>query len=127
LIDPTTQPAPAPAVKGRWGKAASEPLEAEVPGATFKDLIIDVSELASVRRAAERAAELGPINVLVNNASVMATPYTRPGDGFELQLATGPHYRRLSPSRLPPVLPARFGPIDSVESSRHARPDQDRT
>ena len=34
------------------------------------------------------AAAYGPLHLLVNNAGVMATPYARTVDGFELQLAT---------------------------------------
>ena len=30
----------------------------------------------------------GPLHLLVNNAGVMATPYSRTADGFELQMAT---------------------------------------
>ncbi len=60
----------------------------EVPGAVLHPLAIDVSSLESVRRAAARAAEHGPLHLLVNNAGVMATPYERTPDGFELQMAT---------------------------------------
>lgn len=95
-------------------------LEKEVPGATFKDLIIDVSEMASVRRAAERATELGPIDVLVNNAGVMATPYTRTGDGFELQLATnhfGPFL--LTGLLLPQLVSSGAGRVIAIASQGH--------
>ncbi|WP_121254342.1 oxidoreductase [Nocardioides ferulae] len=60
----------------------------EVPSAELERLEVDLSELASVRRAAAQAASLGPIDVLVNNAGVMGTPYSRTVDGLELQLAT---------------------------------------
>ncbi len=60
----------------------------EVPDAVLHPLQIDVSDLESVRRAAARAAEHGPLHLLVNNAGVMATPYQRTPDGFELQMAT---------------------------------------
>jgi NAD(P)-dependent dehydrogenase (short-subunit alcohol dehydrogenase family) len=58
----------------------------EVPGATLHPLAVDVSDLASVRRAAGQVDE--PLHLLVNNAGVMATPYQRTADGLELQMAT---------------------------------------
>lgn len=63
-------------------------IEEAVPGARLHDLLVDLSEMSSVRRAADQARDLGPLDVLVNNAGVMAPPYTRTGDNFELTLAT---------------------------------------
>ena len=57
-----------------------------VPGAVLHPLAIDVSDLSSVRRAAGEVE--GPLDLLVNNAGVMATPYQRTADGLELQMAT---------------------------------------
>lgn len=59
---------------------------AEVPGAVLHPLSIDVSDLASVRRAAAQVE--GPLHLLVNNAGVMATPHQRTAEGLELQMAT---------------------------------------
>ena len=47
---------------------------------------LDLADLASVRAFAD--AWDGPIDVLVNNAGVMATPRRRTNDGFELQIGT---------------------------------------
>ncbi|MDQ6935206.1 MAG: oxidoreductase [Actinomycetota bacterium] len=66
----------------------AQQIAAAVPGAQLQCLLIDLSELASVRRAAKQAADFGELHLLVNNAGVMATPYRRTGDGFELQFAT---------------------------------------
>lgn len=63
-------------------------LQAAVPGARVRPLLVDLADQASVRRAADEAASHGPLHLLVNNAGVMATPHTRTVDGFELQLAT---------------------------------------
>ena len=54
------------------------------------DLVqVDLSDLDSVREGArEAAARLPRIDLLVNNAGVMATPLTRTAQGFELQLGT---------------------------------------
>ena len=58
----------------------------EVPGAALHPLAIDVSDLASVRRAASQVDQ--PLHLLINNAGVMATPHQRTADGLELQMAT---------------------------------------
>jgi NAD(P)-dependent dehydrogenase (short-subunit alcohol dehydrogenase family) len=47
---------------------------------------LDLADLASVREFAERAPER--IDLLVNNAGVMALPERRTADGFEMQLGT---------------------------------------
>jgi NAD(P)-dependent dehydrogenase (short-subunit alcohol dehydrogenase family) len=60
----------------------------QAPGATLHPLLLDLADLSSVRRAAEEAASLGPLSILVNNAGVMGTPYERTVDGFELQMGT---------------------------------------
>ena len=50
---------------------------------------LDVSDLASVRAFAEAALRDHPrIDVLINNAGIMATPRATSRDGFEMQLAT---------------------------------------
>lgn len=50
---------------------------------------LDLAELASVRRFAEAlAGERDRLELLVNNAGVMALPQRTTADGFELQLAT---------------------------------------
>ena len=46
---------------------------------------LDLSDLASV---AEFADATGEVDVLVNNAGVMAVPFARTADGFELQIGT---------------------------------------
>ncbi len=47
---------------------------------------LDLADLASVRAFADEWD--GPVDVLVNNAGVMATPERRTKDGFELQIGT---------------------------------------
>jgi NAD(P)-dependent dehydrogenase (short-subunit alcohol dehydrogenase family) len=48
---------------------------------------LDLASLASVGEAADEiAAAYGPVDLLINNAGVMMTPYQRTADGFELQL-----------------------------------------
>ena len=66
--------------------ATEADIRAQLPDATLERMVVDLADLSSVRRAA--AAVDGPLHLLVNNAGVMATPYHRTVDGFELQLAT---------------------------------------
>ncbi|WAL67246.1 oxidoreductase [Amycolatopsis cynarae] len=51
---------------------------------------LDLADLASVREAAAeiRATTGDALDLLMNNAGVMATPYRRTADGFELQFGT---------------------------------------
>lgn len=64
--------------------AKGESAAATLPGTT-NVARLDVSDLSSVRHFAETC---GDVDVLVNNAGVLGTPYTRSVDGHELQLAT---------------------------------------
>jgi NAD(P)-dependent dehydrogenase (short-subunit alcohol dehydrogenase family) len=61
---------------------------AELPDARLARLVVDVSDLDSVRSAAGRAEDLGPLHLLVNNAGVMAPAFARTREGFEVQMAT---------------------------------------
>ncbi|WP_439937449.1 oxidoreductase [Nocardia sp. N13] len=68
--------------------AAAEAITAQVPYAALESLVVDLSDLSSVRAAAEAAGALGPLHLLVNNAGIMATPFRRTVDGLESQMAT---------------------------------------
>ena len=67
-------------------EASIRVIEKEVPGAALQPLSIDVSDLSSIRRAVSQVD--GALDLLINNAGVMATPYERTADGLELQMAT---------------------------------------
>ena len=49
-------------------------------------ILLDLTDLESVKRAAARVDR--PFDVVVLNAGVMATPFTKTVDGFELQMGT---------------------------------------
>lgn len=93
---------------------------AAVPGALLHRAIVDLADLSSVRRAAAQVSELGPLDVLINNAGVMALPYARTVDGFELQLGTN----HLGPFLLTGLLLRRIvesgdGRVVTVASNAH--------
>jgi NAD(P)-dependent dehydrogenase (short-subunit alcohol dehydrogenase family) len=66
-------------------QAAMAKIRSAVPGADLVFLPCDQADLASVRRAADIAAQEPRIDVLLNNAGVMFPPLTRTAQGFELQ------------------------------------------
>lgn len=62
---------------------------AAVPGANVEVELLDLAGLQSVRDFAERFRERGePLDLLINNAGIMATPRGETADGFELQFGT---------------------------------------
>jgi NAD(P)-dependent dehydrogenase (short-subunit alcohol dehydrogenase family) len=59
------------------------------PSATVETISLDLADLASVRECAEKVnGNVERLDVLVNNAGVMALPFRRTADGFEMQLGT---------------------------------------
>jgi NAD(P)-dependent dehydrogenase (short-subunit alcohol dehydrogenase family) len=70
--------------------AAIRAIQAETPAADIRFLELDLSRQASVKAAAATLiAEGRPIDILINNAGVMAIPSRKvTEDGFEMQLAT---------------------------------------
>jgi NAD(P)-dependent dehydrogenase (short-subunit alcohol dehydrogenase family) len=72
------------------GEAASAKIVAKQPSAKVEMRILDVADLDSVRRfAAEFLREDKPLELLINNAGVMAIPERRTTpQGFEMQFGT---------------------------------------
>lgn len=69
--------------------AAGAEIRRAHPGADIEAVALDLSDLKSVEEAAaEVSARTEPLDVLVNNAGVMAPPRRATADGFELQLGT---------------------------------------
>lgn len=86
--------------------ARAEILE-QVPGAELELVPLDLASLASVEGAAETILAAHPrIELLINNAGVMATPEGRTADGFELQLGTNHIGHFVLTARLMPALAA---------------------
>jgi len=91
------------------GEAAAAQLTGEVAVRR-----LDLSDLASVR---EFAAGLdGPVDVLVNNAGIMAVPLSRTADGFESQIGTN-HLGHFALTNL--LLPRITDRVVTVSSYMH--------
>ncbi|MEV4868481.1 oxidoreductase [Streptomyces syringium] len=69
------------------GKAAEEQVRAEAPGADVVFAPLDLADLASVRAFAADLKD-DRLDLLINNAGVMALPQRRTVDGFEMQFGT---------------------------------------
>ncbi len=71
------------------GEAAVERIRGVVPDAQLAVRVLDLGSLASVRTfAAEFLVEHDRVDLLINNAGVMACPWATTADGFELQIGT---------------------------------------
>jgi NAD(P)-dependent dehydrogenase (short-subunit alcohol dehydrogenase family) len=73
---------------GRGERAADEIREA-APGTTVEIRCLDLAQLSSIRQFSEVFAERhGALDMLVNNAGVMALPRRLTADGFEMHIGT---------------------------------------
>jgi len=103
-------------------RAAKERIEKEVSGAAVEIAALDLSNLQSVRGFAKQILEHGrPLDVLVNNAAVMAMPTRQMTvDGFEAQFGTNHlgHFA-LTGLLLPALLSAKAARVVTVSSIAH--------
>ncbi|UCM86629.1 oxidoreductase [Streptomyces marincola] len=117
---------------------AAEAVRAATPGARADTLVLDLSDLSSVRDAATRVAETETVDLLLNNAGVMNLPERRTTrDGFEMTVGTNhlghfafdaqvwPAVRRSSAPRVVTVSAAaarwRMGGLDDLMSEKGYR------
>jgi NAD(P)-dependent dehydrogenase (short-subunit alcohol dehydrogenase family) len=71
------------------GEAAVRSIVQETPDAKAELLPLDLSSLASVHRfAGEFSERYDRLDMLINNAGIMMTPFGKTADGFELQFGT---------------------------------------
>jgi len=101
--------------------AARHSILADAPAAEVSLVDLDLSSLASVAEAAvDFGGRFGRLDLLVNNAGVMATPYQRTVDGFELQFATN-HlgHVALTAHLLPVLLATATSRVVNVSSLAH--------
>jgi NAD(P)-dependent dehydrogenase (short-subunit alcohol dehydrogenase family) len=98
--------------------AALDRLLALEPDVDVEVRSLDLSDLASVRTFADGVAE--PLHLLINNAGLMAIPYQRTADGFEMQLGTNHLGHFALTGRLLPNLLAQSQPrVVTVSSDAH--------
>jgi protochlorophyllide reductase len=103
------------------GEAARSDVTTSATGPAPEVVPLDLADLGSVREAAQSVAgAVERLDVLVNNAGVMAMPLRRTADGFELQFATNHlgHYA-LTGLLLPALLRAKGPRVVTVSSNGH--------
>ncbi|KAL8139750.1 hypothetical protein V2J09_005771 [Rumex salicifolius] len=71
------------------GGEIKEKIVKEIPNARIDTMELDLTSMASVRKfASDYKSSKLPLNLLINNAGVMATPFSLSSDGIEIQFAT---------------------------------------
>ena len=106
--------------QGKLDGALAE-LKAAVPGGEFDTSILDLADLASVRSGADDIlSRCSRIDLLINNAGVMACPLMRTADGFEMQFGTNHLGHFLLTARLmPALLAADSARVVNLSSAGH--------
>lgn len=104
------------------GKTALEQIKTEAPNAKLVLMQLDLGSLAAVRRFAEEVhAKYDHLDLLINNAGIMAPPYSKTEDGFETQIGVNhlAHFA-LTALLLDLVLAAENSRIVNVSSQAHS-------
>lgn len=102
-------------------ESAARAIRQETPDASLESIRLDLADLASVRACAEETTSRhSRIDILCNNAGVMALPYRVTADGFEMQIGTN-HYGHfaLTGLLLEPLLAAPSPRVVTVSSNAH--------
>lgn len=103
------------------GEEAAAPLRAGLKGGALEVMALDLSSLASVAAFAKELAGRCPrVDVLMNNAGVMAIPFRKTADGFEMQFGTNHlgHFA-LTAQVLPLLEAGPGGRVVNVASNAH--------
>ncbi|HUO48246.1 MAG TPA: SDR family NAD(P)-dependent oxidoreductase [Acidimicrobiales bacterium] len=100
---------------------------AMVPGADLQAGVADLGDLSSIRAFADTyLAGHDTVDVLINNAGVMACPFGRTADGFETQFGTNHLGHFLLTALLYPAIARGDGPrVVTLTSAGHSRADVD--
>jgi NAD(P)-dependent dehydrogenase (short-subunit alcohol dehydrogenase family) len=97
-------------------------LREEVPGVRVDVIALDLASLSDAKRAAgEIATGYDRVDILINNAGIMAPPRSSTEDGFELQIGTNHLGHFAWTATLWPLLKASDARIVTVSSLMHAR------
>src|SRR6266404_1467005 len=105
----------------RKGQSAIEKISREVPDAKVKYESLDLASLASIADFAQRMHSRKALDLLINNAGVMALPRRQStADGFEMQFGTNYLGHFALTARLMPLLRRASGPrVVNVSSLAH--------
>jgi NAD(P)-dependent dehydrogenase (short-subunit alcohol dehydrogenase family) len=105
----------------RKGQSALDKISREVIGARIRYEHLDLASLASITDFAQRMQFREPLDLLINNAGVMALPRRQTtSDGFEMQFGTNYLGHFALTARLMPLLRRSSGPrVVSVSSLAH--------
>ena len=105
----------------RKGQSALDKISREVIGARIRYEHLDLASLASIADFAQRMQVRQPLDLLINNAGVMALPRRQTtADGFEMQFGTNYLGHFALTARLMPLLRRSSGPrVVSVSSLAH--------
>lgn len=70
-------------------EAAIAEIKGAVPNANITYLPLDLASLPSVKKAADEfKSRSDQLDILINNAGIMATPYEKTKEGYEIQFGT---------------------------------------
>jgi NAD(P)-dependent dehydrogenase (short-subunit alcohol dehydrogenase family) len=100
---------------------ATASIRQALPDASVEVVALDLASLASVRGAADAiASRHATVDILINNAGVMALPERQTADGFEMQFGVDHlgHYA-LTALLLPSLLAASAARVVTVTSTAH--------
>jgi len=93
--------------------------DAAAHGGSFELLEVDLGSLKSVRAAADKLVARGePLDIIIANAGVMATPFGHTADGFETQFGTNHLGHFVFVNRIAPLL-RDGGRLVNVSSAGH--------
>ena len=105
--------------------AAADRIRTSVPTTDLQTGLVDLADLSSIRSYAEEyLQEAAPIDVLINNAGVMACPFMTTNDGFEMQFGTNHlgHFL-LTNLLMPAILSGQNPRIINLSSAGHTHAD----
>ena len=106
-------------LKKAEGATAEVRKDAAANGGSFELVELDLASLASARAAADRLVADGkPLDIIIANAGVMATPFGKTADGFETQFGTNHLGHFVFINRIASLL-APGGRLINLSSSGH--------
>ena len=109
------------------GEQAIKRLKASVPAASAELMVLDLGDLSSISRfVSDFHSNHDALQILVNNAGIMATPYRQTVDGFEAQFGTNHlgHFA-LTAGLMPLLLASESARIVNVSSLAHRQGSMD--